>query len=54
MHVLVPRYKKPEQFEKCKAALGAQTFTDWSLDHREDEIRGLHKECEPPSPFGSS
>lgn len=37
MFVLVPTYKKPEQFEKCKAALKEQTYNTWILEHREDE-----------------
>lgn len=37
MHVLVPTYKKPEQFEKCKEALDKQTLTTFVLESREDE-----------------
>lgn len=37
MHVLVPTYKKPEQFAKCRAAIMDQTFDGWVLEYREDE-----------------
>ena len=36
MIVLVPTYKKPEQVEKCKAALAEQTFKDFDMEFRED------------------
>lgn len=36
MIVLVPTYKKPEQVQKCKQALTAQTFQEFSSEFRED------------------
>ena len=36
MFVLIPTYKKPEQVEKCKAALNAQTFKDFTVIAHED------------------